>query len=164
MAFVLKRNLIRLSFADDHPLAGLEVLTEKVSTDQQLDIIDMAGDLFALDSLDLSTMDAEQIKGIRKRIEPLLDLFAGALVSWDLELESLDEDAPAEPIPPNREGLGRLDFAITMQLFTAWYKQIAPPAPSSELGKDSPSGVMFPEGSLPMAPLSTSLPSLPVPA
>jgi hypothetical protein len=163
MAFVLKRNLIRLTFAEGHPLEGLEVLTERVSTDTQLDIIDMAGDLFGLSDLNLDGLDEAKIKGLRQQIEPLLGLFAKSLVSWDLELESLIEGAPPEPVPATREGLGRLDFKVTMDLFTAWYRQLAPPAPSSELGKDSPSGVVFPEGSLPMVPLSPSLLSLPVP-
>lgn len=163
MAFVLTRTLLRINFPDGHRFAGLTVMTKRIDTDGQLDLVDMMGGLFSLSALDMATVGPDELAGLRSKIEPMLVLFADALVSWDLELEGLEEGAAPEPVPATREGLGRLDFSDTIQLIMAWYQQVTPPAPTSTLGKGSPSGVIFPEGSLPMEPLSSSPLSLSVP-
>jgi hypothetical protein len=79
-------------------------------------------------------------------IEQLLNGFAKALVSWNLE----EEDGT--PVPPTLEKVREQEFIFILPVVTAWMDAIA--GVSADLGKDSGSGVTFPEGSLPMETLS----------
>lgn len=75
-------------------LAGLEVTVRGVDTDGLLDV---GGKLAALGGDD----DTE---GAKKAVKELLTSFAGLIVSWNVEKPA------GTPLPPTREGLGRLDL------------------------------------------------------
>jgi len=89
-------------------------------------------------------------------VNDLLSGFAKALVSWNLEED--DEEENTVPVPATLEGVlaQEIDFMVT--IIRAWIN--AHVGVPDELGKDLPSGEPFPEGSLPMEPLSADLTSL----
>lgn len=168
MTFVRKRQLLRLTFAEGHELHGLEVVTRPPNVDQVIGIVGELGQLGDLVSLiqpgeDLTPEALNALSGLKGKIEPLYEALAEALVSWNYVLESLDggEDVP---VPATAEGLRQMEGNDRTVVLKAWLKQVTPPAEDSDLGKGSPSGVIFPEASLPMAPLSASPLSLSVPA
>ena len=75
--------------------------------------------------------------------------FANALVSWNLEYED------GRPVPMTLEALENYpDVAFISGMTEAWFKAVT--AVDDELGKDSTSGKSYPEGSIPMEPLSLS--------
>lgn len=81
---------------------------------------------------------------------PVIELFARALISWNLE----DEDG--KPLVTTLETLQNypdVDFVTT--LAKTWIEAVT--GVDDELGKDSPSGKQSLEQSLPMEPLSLSL-------
>lgn len=166
MPLVLPKNLVRLTFDPGHDLEGLVVMMRALSTDGLYTMLDMVERMVDVAGLTEASVNADpsKVKGIRSKIEPLTDLFAAHLVSWDLEVEADEEGQPPVRVPATREGIGTLEIAITQKLIAAWYTRVRPTSPDSDLGKGSPSGVTFPEGSLPMAPLSHDLRSLTVPA
>lgn len=83
--------------------------------------------------------------------EAMLKVFAKALVSWNLE------DENDRPVPATFEGVVSQDFEFVMDVVAGWMQSMAGVDEKSDLGKGSPSGVTFPEGSIPMEPLSPSL-------
>ena len=79
--------------------------------------------------------------------EPVVESFAHALVSWNLE----DEDG--NPLPATLETLRTYpDIGFINGLTKAWIDAVT--GVDDELGKDSTSGETFPEASIPMEPLS----------
>src|SRR4249920_2824864 len=89
-------------------------------------------------SLSIGELNDDDIK--------LFESFAKHLISCNLE----DEDG--QPIPTTLEAIEDypdVDFITTMA--TAWMNAVV--SVDDELGKGSPSGNTFPEGSLPMEPL-----------
>ena len=107
------------------------------------------GQLQKLMALDLSIDGDSQTR--TRAITDLLESFAGALEEWNYE----DEDG--NPLPPTLETLRDEDTDFIMQLAGQWLKTISQVTEDSDLGKGSTSGSTFPEGSLPMEPLSESL-------
>lgn len=124
---------------DDPSMEGLEVTTKSVSSGRLLKLMklaDLAGS--AGKKRQFTADDA-------RAVESLFNGFASALVSWNLE------DEKGEPVPPTLEGVQEQDFDFVLSIIMSWIEAVA--GVSSDLGKDSSSGVSFPEGSLPMDPL-----------
>ena len=122
MGFKHQAKVYRLVF-DDPELEGLEVRARSLSI-------------------------AEARDDDRK----VLDSFADALVSWNLE------DENGQPLPATLETLETYPDVDFMNLIMdTWMTAVA--GVDEELGKDSSSGEQSPEASLPMEPLSPSLAS-----
>jgi hypothetical protein len=151
-----KRNrAFRLVF-EDPELAEAEIHAKSVPSGDFLKI----AELMALrDSGDLTREDVANIR-------QLFGMFAGALVSWNLEDDERDEDGKLTgrdiPVPATLEGLLTQDFDFVMDVISAWMDAVTgvPDDAPGDLGKDFASGVTFPEASLPMDPLSDARLSL----
>ena len=87
-------------------------------------------------------------KGDEESTNNLLDSFARALVSWDLETED------GTPVAPTAAGIDSEDQPLIMQIINAWIDAVS--GTDSELGKGSPSGKPSPEESLTTELLSLS--------
>ncbi len=133
--FKVKKKLYLVKFADDTDLAGFEITMASVPTATLLELEDMTG-------------DAEQTKKDTGSFRRICEIFAGALIGWNLE----DDDD--QPVPANFDGVGTLDPDVVMTIIMRWTQAIS--GVSETLGKDSTSGPQYPEASLPMAPLSPS--------
>lgn len=141
----------RLIF-EDPELSELEIHAKSVPSGDFLQI----AELVALkDSGDLTR---EDVANIRK----LFGMFAKALVSWNLEDDERDEEGNLTgrdiPVPTTLEGLLSQDFDFVMDTIKAWMDAVTDVP--DDLGKDSASGVTFPEASLPMDVMSSARLSL----
>ncbi len=128
--YTVQRTVYKLGFADG-PLTGATIRAKSVSTGEYLRIKDLA---------------AEAAQGRREEAahnHALFDAFAAALVDWDL----VDEDGT--PIPADRDGLNRLDLAVSLELAICWLETIASAPPP--LSNGSASGGSSLELSMPMA-------------
>lgn len=169
--FVRQRKVLRLVFDEGHDLHGLEVLTRPPNTRKVLDLVKGAsglGELFQAFSQSGSDGDIagqlDKLGPLSETFDELEEAFAAALVSWNYKVEALDGSGASVEVPARRDCFDQLEGSDLQLIIMAWFKQVKPTTPDTELGKGSPSGVTFPEGSLPMAPLSPSLSSLSVPA
>jgi hypothetical protein len=135
MGFKAKRKVYKLVFADDD-LAGLEILARSVSLGSMLSLSTTTG----VGKLDKD--DTEQTNG-------MFELFANALVRWNLEDE--DNDGQTVPVPANLDGLMAQDTEFAMAIVTAWSEAIS--GVSAPLGSGSASGETSPETSIPMETL-----------
>lgn len=143
MGYKVKRKVFVLQF-EDPDFAGLEVRANSTSTGKILDLIDQAE---AMRKGAAST-------GLEK-VTDLIDEFAKALLSWNLEDEN---DVPA---PATREGLLSQDMDWLFTVILAWVDAMVSISPS--LGKGSTSGTPFPEVSIPMEIPSPNLTNSPTP-
>lgn len=116
--------------------AGLEVEARSISAGRLLKLIRLA---------ELATAGAER-RGLTQddmtAIDGLFTGFAGALIRWNLE----DEDGT--PVPTTVDGVKSQDFEFIMAVIGAWIEAVA--GVPADLGKDSTSGVTFPEHLIPM--------------
>ncbi|MGH3587162.1 MAG: hypothetical protein ACRDQ0_12645 [Pseudonocardia sp.] len=154
MGFEFEGNIYTLEFQTPTHW-GLEVRCTSVPIGQLRRLIGMAVEVQAA---------AGQPQAKRKftpaqaqALEGLISGFADALVSWNLERKGV-------PVPATQEGLDEQPFEFLYPVITAWFDAVGGVAEESDLGKGSPSGVIFPESSLPMAPRSPSLGSLMTPS
>lgn len=142
MPYTVKRKILNLQFADEE-LEGLEVRAHSVSMGKLLEVADQA------------TAAREGGVGLAE-VRDLLEMFAGALVSWNAQ----DEDEQA--IPATREGLLDQEVDWTIGIMLAWFDaMVSLPGP---LVQRSTSGARFPEVSIPMDVPSLNLENLPKPA
>jgi hypothetical protein len=130
-----RSKIFRLVFADEE-FEGLEIRAKSVPVGEFLKITEL---MELDDSADFGVEDME-------KITDLFQSFATALVSWNLE------DDNDKPIPATLEGLHSQDLDFVLEIIKAWMSAVSS-VPKS-LGKDSVSGVTFPEASLQMDPLS----------
>jgi hypothetical protein len=136
MGFKKQSTLFKLEF-EDPSYSGLEVTAKSVPTGDFLDLMEAAARM-DLTSKDLSPEDL-------KAVRILVNGFASALVSWNLE----DDDD--KPVPANVEGVRAQELDFVLPIITAWMDAVA--GVSSSLGKESNSGGTFPGAPIPMAPL-----------
>lgn len=80
-----------------------------------------------------------------------IDLFAGALASWNLE------DADDQPIPATREGLMTQDRELVLRVIVQWVKALG--SVTRPLKKPSPAGDQLVAASIPMETLPENLAS-----
>lgn len=143
MGFV--RNRVYKIVFEAADMDGLEVRAKSVPLGQVLKLTKLAG-------RDLRALDQEtQVE----TIDEMLQMFAAALVSWNVEDEH--PDGTRTPVPANFEGLKSQDFDFVMEIVLAWMDALM--GVSGPLGKRSPSGDRSLEESLPMETLSPSLPN-----
>jgi hypothetical protein len=143
-----REKVYRLVF-EDPDLKGLEVKARSVAVGKLLQISELK------ELRNSGELDGDGIAKTRD----LLKIFADALVSWNLEVDiTVNGEVITQPVPATLDGLLEQDLDFVLQIIEAWMEAVT--SVSKSLGKASPSGVTFPEGSLPMAPLSSDLPQL----
>jgi hypothetical protein len=144
MGFV-RNKVYRLVF-DDPEMDGLIVKARSLPLGQLLKFTKMSKQ-----SLDGLPAD--------ERIEVVTDLietFAKALISWNLESEA-EEGGLRLPVPATKEGLHAQDFDFVLEIIMAWMETVM--SVSAPLGRRSSAGGPSLEASIPMEPLSMSLPT-----
>jgi hypothetical protein len=137
-----RRKIYRLTWAPGHDLHGLEVSFTGMSIGRLAKIQALAGRL---------TGDGD-VTGKLAAADELFGEAAACLVSWNLE------DHEGNPVPATREGIAGQDVTLVMGLMQEWAQASASvdnPLPQSSNGGGNP----MQEGSIPMAPLSPSLPN-----
>lgn len=144
MGFVRERTL-KISFADDHPFAGLEVRTRRMSVGEYEQLMELMG----TDLDEKSIADPAKREEFFKLLRRPIEMFCDALVSWNLEEK--DKDGNNIPVPATRDEV-MADFPFAAIIIKEWVKGIR--GISDELGKESPSGETSPAPPLPMEPLS----------
>lgn len=138
MGFV-RNKIYRLVF-DDPAMEGLEVRAKSVPLGTILRLTHLTGQELT------SLTAAAQTEAMGE----MLDVFATALVSWNLEDEQ--PDGSTTPVPATREGLETQEFDFVMEIITSWMEALM--AVAVPLGKRSPNGGPSPVASLPMEILS----------
>ncbi len=139
-----KRKLYQLRF-EDHP--GFEVTMTGLSVDGFMSLARQAA---GMQGLDISAMKGPELEAAMVSIDGLFTRFAKSLRAWNL-----DDDG--EPVPETAEGVRGQDLGFILEITMAWMDAIASvdiPLPQPANGSGT-----FPEGSLPMEPLSASQPS-----
>lgn len=133
MGFKRSAKIYKLVF-DDPELEGLEVRARSLSIGE------------------MRRLSANQQDADDNTVTEMLAAFVKALVDWNLE----DEDG--NPVPHTVAALEEFpDNDFVLGMINTWIDAVI--GVDAELGKDSPSGEPFPEGSIPMEPLSPSLAS-----
>lgn len=135
-----RSRTVKLVWADDHELAGLEVRARRVSIEALLELSPVL-------EMDLGGLSAEDLRQMRD----MFCEFGRLLVSWNLV------DEYDVPVPCTPEEFVAQDLAFINEIITAWAEHIAGVA--APLGKRSSSGDPSLEASLPMDVSSGSLPS-----
>lgn len=147
MGYRRPKHVYKLVF-EDEDMGGLEVRTTSPSLGQFLELAKLA-ELDVSDPTAVTSSDLEQVR-------ELFEMFAEYLVSWNLE------DEGGQPVPSDLSGLMLQDIGFIMRIILAWMKAIAGVSGPKE--RPSSGGGPFPEGSLPMEPLSASPPSSSTPS
>lgn len=128
MGYRRERRLFNLKF-EDPEYAGLEVLIRTLPVGEFLGLAKLQN------ALDESNPDFSAV-------EKLFKVFLEKLIRWNVE----DPDS-GEPVPATMAGLNTLELDFVLAIIGAWINSMAGVSPS--LGKDSPSGVTFPEVDVP---------------
>ena len=139
MGFKRERRIYNLIF-DDPEFNGLEVKVRSIPIRE----------LRHLMSLDTEASDRIERA---KAIDTLMQSFAGALVSWNME------DDNGRPLPTSLEYIESEDVDFIMMIVGQWLQVIARVGDDTPLPGTSSTGSQFLEGSIQMEPLSKSLAS-----
>lgn len=129
------KNLYLLKF-EDPSYEGLEITATSVSMETMLWVQSLGSRVAEV---------ANNPDGFRK----IVDVLIGAILSWNLE----DDDD--RPIEVTSAALLAQSPAFVADIMVAWTAAIT--GVSGPLGEGSISGPQFPEGSIPMETLSSSL-------
>lgn len=131
-----KPKTYTLRWADDHELAGLEVVMRGLTIEKLIDFQAKA---------DRVSEDKSQ-----EGMEPMFRSFAKSLISWNLE----DEDG--QPVPATYKGVVVQDVEFVLDVVMSWVDSVASVRGDSPLPETSGSGLAALEASLTMEPLSAS--------
>jgi hypothetical protein len=104
-----------------------------------------------MQGLDLSVMKGADLEQALESVDGLFTRFAKSLKAWNLD----DDDG--RPVPETADGVRGQELDFILEITMAWMDAIASvdiPLPQPANGSGT-----FPEGSIPMEPLSQSLPS-----
>lgn len=140
MGYKPKRTLYRLRFADPD-MDGLIVTTRSISTGQMLELQKYGSQIAGAEDGDVP----------REMIDKMIDLLVAGIIDWNVE------DDNDQPIPPTKDALLDQELPFLFAIIQAWGQAVT--GVSESLGKDSTSGETFPEESIPMEILSSSLAS-----
>jgi hypothetical protein len=134
VGYVKEPKVFRLVWdtTTDHP--GLQVTARSVSLGRFLRMSQLASQV-------------EGDEGNTAAVVELFQMFSEALTAWNLE-----HPETRQPIPPTLDGLYDQDLDFVLEIILKWLGAMT--GVSADLGKGSASGARYPEGSLPMAPLS----------
>lgn len=145
-------ELVFEEFKDDNG-QPLEVQTRSVPIGKLLSLVRLSG---LADFSDDEKFTEEDIKNVEK----LFQVFAKALVKWNLEEQEdpLDDSSPWKPVPTTFEGVMDQDIDFMLKIVLRWVQTIS--NVTKDLGKDLTSGQRFPEGQDQTVPSSLNLQSL----
>lgn len=150
-----QRKIYTITWPEDHELADLEIRARSVPLGHFLELMDAADAMDGVETGDVSSMD-ELPTGVVGAARKLVDGFAGALISWNLDQPVLDENGEEtdddEPVPATREGILGQDFGFALEVIQAWMGAIGDVA--GPLGQTSNGGKPSEAPPLPMEPLS----------
>jgi hypothetical protein len=138
MGYKRKTKVYVLRFEDEE-YEGLEVRAKGASVEQLISLMNLAR----------FGTGAKFGQGDIKEVDALFELFASKLTEWNLE----DEDGV--PVELSLAGLKSQDIDFALDVVLAWVGAVM--GTSAPLEKSSPDGEQFPEGSIPMETLSSSL-------
>ena len=131
MGYTPKRTLYKLDFSrTEH--AGLEVTTRSASLETLLEVLALA---------DLA--EARGLEAVVKQFQAAIALFAGVLVSWNVETDDGD------PVPATAEGLQSQEPEFVLSVMTMWATEMTKAPP--DLPSASSDGAAL-EASIPMSP------------
>jgi hypothetical protein len=139
MGYVDEETVYNLTFADGKR-QGLKVQATSVSTGELLELMKLA--VRVRESKDAAGSQSKDAAGSLEVVEQLLAGFAEALVSWNIETKV---DGEAQPVPATLAGLKSRKLDLVMEIIEAWIEAVS--GTPGELGKDSPNGLQYPEGS-----------------
>jgi hypothetical protein len=140
-----KPKLYELKF-EDYP--GFEVTMKGLSIESFMSLARQAS---GMRGLDLKNAEGADLEKAMDQIDGLFTRFAKSLKAWNLD----DDDG--QPVPETADGVRSQDLDFILEITMAWMDAIASvdiPLPQPANGSGT-----FPEGSLPMEPLSASQPS-----
>lgn len=146
MGYKVKRTIYRLVFEGKYE--GL-IVSAKAPLLGFLESAMKMSPLVGKNTTQLTAEDLELVTGV-------FSGFAKYLVEWNVE----EDDGT--PIPATLEGLQGQDIGFVMEIVEAWLNAAGEVAPPLEQPSNSGSPSLV--GSLPMEPLSPSLPSSPGPS
>lgn len=135
-----REKIHRLTWEDDHELAGLEVRVASIPIGEFMDIE--------------AILDRElppRFKTFGEALDWMYARFGEALVSWNLE------DKADQPIPADLEGLMTQDREFVMLVMRDWIEALR--TVTRPLPKPSSAGERSAEVSIPMETLSENLAS-----
>src|SRR4051794_14536511 len=129
MGYVRKARVFKITWEDGTELAGLEVRAKSVPMGEFLEFEEYA------EKID---------KGDVPATRALLGMFAGVLVSWNLEVETVvNGETVTQPVPATLDGLLSQDLEFVLAVVDKWMSAAA--GVPDDLGKGSTSGERFPE-------------------
>ncbi len=140
-----KRKLYQLRF-EDHP--GFEVTMRGLSIDG---FMSLARSAAKTQGLDMSALKGPELEQAMDDIDGLFTRFASSLKAWNLD----DDDG--RPVGADLDGVRSQDLDFILEVTMAWMDAIASVDPT--LPQPANGHGTFPEESIPMEPLSGSLPS-----
>jgi hypothetical protein len=146
MGFVRDKKVFFIRWEEDTEFSGLEIRARSVSTGKYLKIFRLAKAVEESDNSDVTTQ--------HKILEELFEIFATVLISWNVQehADPDDEDSPLVDVPATKDGLYSVDVDMALTVIYKWISCAA--GVPDELGKESTSGDLSVEASIPMEILS----------
>src|SRR5258706_50838 len=111
----------------------------------------LAREAAGMQGLDMSAMQGPELEAAMDKVDGLFTRFAKSLRAWNLD----DDDG--EPVPETLDGVRSQDLDFILEITMAWMDAIASVDPT--LPQPANGSGTFPAESIPMEPLSPSLPS-----
>lgn len=136
MGFQVQHKIYHLKFADEE-MAGLVASVRSTSMGNILRVAEM-------DEMDPTHLSKEDLSRLRE----IFDIFSKCLLAWNAEEDGV-------PVPTTTEGLLSQDPEFVMSVIKAWTRAMT--VPDAPLAKPSNDGEQFPEASIPMESLPSSL-------
>lgn len=155
MGFIPEDDTYNLSFEDGR-YTGLRVTMTGLDVGELLDslVFDAGVDIDKLtraaDTKDVEALSAGMDQ-MRAKVEQTYVTFARHLVKWNVETKT------RKPVPPTLVGVKSLKVTFIRDIMTAWRSGVM--GADADLKDESRNGVPALEQSIPMEPLSSSLPS-----
>lgn len=134
MAYTRKPKVFRVSFEEPHPLAGLTLQTKGLSVKEFAAFGLRLADVAQIDAAGTDVEKLAELKGLIGAIDEVKEMFADALISWDMQ----EEDG--SPTPATLEGVQSLTDDEFFGIVNEWLVAIG--GVDDETGKASaPGGV-----------------------
>ncbi len=111
----------------------------------------LAKDAAGMQGLDVAALKGPELEAAMDKVDGLFTRFASSLKAWNLD----DDDG--RPVGADLDGVRSQDLDFILEVTMAWMDAIASVDPT--LPQPANGHGTFPEESIPMEPLSGSLPS-----
>lgn len=102
------RSTLKLVWPEDSEFSGLEVHMKRLSMRKLIEVQ-------AVDGARASKDNQEAMEALEK----LIDIVAGSLIGWNLEIDS-DDGETTTPVPATRESLADQDVGMVLELVSNW--------------------------------------------